>query len=273
MKITVFCGANNGKSELYKENAIEIKNRYLLDLYKQLKDKNIELENFNKENIKKAESTWKSEKKDLKAKQKTIVKKSDEWIKLDLMITEKEEEIKMLKLDFENRKKIEYEEPYSHFKTLTKGPQYQEVLYDIEFVIHVKADDKILSDIVEHKYDFVALGRSEDFIELVEMEYCTIIDNVTKGYMLPCGYSMLVNIDRVNENQFYQYLTLKDEERNADGSDMYGTVYYVAKDYYIKNGLRVFNRIPCLYSSGFVIDEDSENIGFDQDGGYLVDFN
>ena len=80
------------------------------------------------------------------------------------------------------------------------------------------------------------------------MEYCTIIDNVTKGYMLPCGYSMLVNIDRVNENQFYQYLTLKDEERNADGSDMYGTVYYVAKDYYIKNGLRVFNRIPCLYS-------------------------
>ena len=24
MKITVFCGANNGKSELYKENAIEL---------------------------------------------------------------------------------------------------------------------------------------------------------------------------------------------------------------------------------------------------------
>ena len=24
MRITVFCGANNGKSELYKENAIEL---------------------------------------------------------------------------------------------------------------------------------------------------------------------------------------------------------------------------------------------------------
>lgn len=271
--VEVAKGLNTTGNSFYKENTIEVKDRYLLDLYKKLKDKNAELEIFNKENVKEAERIWKTEKKDLKVKQKIFEKNSDEWKKLNLMINEKEEEIKKIKLDFANRKKSEYEEPYSHFKTLTKGPQYQEVLYDIELVIHVKADDKTLDDIMRHKYDFAALGRSEDFIELLEMEYCTIIDTVTKEHMLPWGYSMLVNIDKVKENQYYQHLTVKDEEINADGSDKYGTVYYVSKNYSIKNELRVFNRIPCLYSSGFIIDEDSENIGFDKDGGYLVDFN
>lgn len=271
--IEVAKGLNTTGNSFYKENTIEVKNRYLLDLYKKLKDKNVELEIFNKENIKKTESEWRTEKKYLKTKQTKFAKNSDDWSRLDLIISEKEKKIKALKLDFEDKKRREYEEPYSHFKTLTKGPQYQEVLYDVELVIHVKTDDKTLDDIMQHKYDFTALGRSEDFIELVEMKCCTITDNVTKEHMLPCGYSMLVNVDRIKENQFYQHLTLKDEETNADGSDMYGTVYYVTKDYSTNDGLRVFNRIPCLYSSGFAINKYSENIAFDKDGGYIVDFN
>lgn len=44
----------------------------------------------------------------------------------------------------------------------------QEVLYDVELVIHVKTDDETSNDILENIQNFVSLGRSEDFIELIE---------------------------------------------------------------------------------------------------------
>ena len=256
-----------------EERTIEVKNRGLLDLYKLLKKKGKELEDFNKNTIKSAEEKWKLEKKELKNKQKAFERNSKQWNDVKAIIDEGEKKIKKLKSDFEDKKKKEYDDLYSHFKILVKGPQYQEVLYDVELVIHIKSDEEVLNDIMYHKYDFVSLGRSEDFIELIEMEYCEVVDSVKEEHMLPNNYSMFINADRVNETQFYQHLEIDKREINADGSNVDGTIYYIAKDYSIKDDARVFNRIPCLYSSSFMIDSDSINIGFDQDGGYLVDFN
>ena len=116
------------------------------------------------------------------------------------------------------------------------------------------------------------LSHFEDFIELAEVEYCEVVNSVDNEYVLPKGYSMYVNIDRVCEEQYNQYFE-QDNMGNQSKVDSDGTVYYVAKRYVKQNGYREFDRIPCLYSSSFTIDEESENILFDKSGGYLVDFN
>lgn len=156
--------------------------------------------------------------------------------------------------------------PLDNFRTLTKGPQTQEVLYDVELVIHIVSDDKTLSDILEHKNDFVCLGRSEDFIELIEMKIVELQNFVDDECKISDGYSMYINLDKVeNENYILDY--------SSGARSAKGTVYYLSKDYTIKKGKREFNRIPCLYSSVVVIDKESKDVYYDYEGGYIVDLN
>ena len=262
--------ANN--ASFMKEELICVNNENLFNLYKSLKEKNHELESKRSKEIKPLKDAWKNEKKELKHSLKGLKKDSDEYNSINEVITNREEELNELIKKFEEQKYDEYTEPYSHFRTLTKGPQKQEVLYEVELIIHVCADEEVLQDIVNHKYDLVSLGRSEDFIELAEVEYCEVVNSVDSECVLPKGYSMYVNIDRVCEEQYNQYFE-QDNMGNQSKVDSDGTVYYVAKRYVKQNGYREFDRIPCLYSSSFTIDEESENILFDKSGGYLVDFN
>lgn len=37
-------------------------------------------------------------------------------------------------------------------------------------IIHVTADEEILGDILEHAYDLKAIGRSEDFVEVLDVQ-------------------------------------------------------------------------------------------------------
>ena len=50
-----------------------------------------------------------------------------------------------------------------------------------------------------------------------------------------------------------------------------GTVYYLNKNYEIIDGKRIFNKIPCLYSSNIGCDSSSGEV-VDQDG-YIVNLN
>lgn len=262
--------ANN--ASFMKEELICVNNENLFNLYKSLKEKNHELKSKRSKDIKPLEDAWKNEKKELKQRLKGLKKDSDEYNRINEVIANREEELNKLIKKFEEQVYHEYIEPYSHFRTLTKGPQKQEVLYDVELIIHVRADEKVLQDIVNHKYEFVSLGRSEDFIELAEMEYCEVVNSVDNECALPKGYSMYVNIDRVSEEQYNQYFE-EDNMGNQSEVDSDGTIYYVAKRYVKQNGYSKFDRIPCLYSSSFTINKESENILFDKSGGYLVDFN
>lgn len=269
--ITVAEAFANGASFM-NEKLININNEKLLKLYQHLKEKNIEFDKIKKEKIKPLELSWKKEKKESKSRLKTLQNNSTEYETLNKLIAEKEDEFNKINREFEEERYREYLEPYSHFRTLTKGPQKQEVLYDVELVIHVRAEDSVLQDIMNHRYDFVSLGRSEDFIELIEMEYCEIANSVEDEHSLPKGYSMFINIDRICENQYYQYFE-PDDWKYTTKVESAGTVYYVSKEYTKQKDYRLFNKIPCLYSSSFVIDEESKNILFDTSGGYLVDFN
>ena len=176
--------------------------------------------------------------------------------------------IQALKATFKEEYESSYKEPYSHFKTLTKGPQHQEVLYEVELVLHVRAEEAGLNDIMSHQHDFIALGRSEDFVELEEMKLVTLEEEIDEQLKLPPRYTMAVNMDRIEKGVYILYLAGDKEKQNAEG-----TVYYISKDYTIIGGQRVFNRIPCLYTSNISIDEESEGILWDSDGNYIVDFN
>ena len=253
--------ANGSSFETGK--TIRVINESLLQQYRDLKKASKRFDIEKKEMIDPIDKRWKEEKKRLKSDLKALDKESEAAQVLKQKISEEDKKLNEIKEAFEGRKKLEVEEPYRHFRTLTKGPWTQEVLYDLEWVIHVRAEEEILTDIVAHQYDFVSLGRSEDFVEIQDMSYVELENHVEGEYGLQPGYEMLVHTDHIDSNYSS---SLHNKEKNAEG-----TLYYVAKDYQIRNGKREFRRIPCVYSSGYVIDNDSENILFD--GTYFVDFN
>ena len=47
---------------------------------------------------------------------------------------------------------------------------------DIELVIHVKSDEKVLEDIIKNQHRFSSLGRSEDFVQVKEAEMVELED-------------------------------------------------------------------------------------------------
>ena len=190
---------------------------------------------------------------------------------MEKIIEEKDAEIKELKAAYKQELFQKVEEPLSHFKTLTKGIQTQEVLYDVELVLHISAKEPILKDILENQNNFVALGRSEDFIELLEMKEVELSSDINGDYKLPGDYSMYVNADCVNTDEGGMgdyFLTNEGGKKPAKG-----TIYYVAKDYVIEGKRRVFNKIACLYSSNIGIDESSKNALYEPEGGYIVNLN
>lgn len=255
----------NGSS-FENDKLIRVLNEDLHEMYKKLKLIGRQFDEEKKTIIKTKDKDWKAKKKELKKKLNSFDKKSDEAKALKKEIDDGDASIKSLKADFDERRKQEYEEPYSHFRTLTKGPQTQEVLYDLEWVIHVRADKAVLDDIINHKNDLISLGRSEDFIELQEITLVNLFAEVLEDeeIRLKPGYTMLVDADLANDDSYARFTVSK--EKNADG-----TVYYVSKDYVVENGKRRFNRIPCLYSSSYYIDDESEDIN--HDGEYIVNLN
>ena len=224
-----------------------------------------------KKEIDEIEKAWKKEKNKIKDKLKSLDSKSQEAVELKKTIYKRDNEIKEME---DGRKLEKYEkldEPKNHYKLLIKGVQTQEVLYDVELVIHVTADDDTLQDIIANQNNLVCLGRSEDFIELVEIKEVELSSNIDKTYELTDGYSMYVDISKINTDETGDedyFLTSGGSKKPAKG-----TIYYVSKDYRIEGKKRVFNKIPCLYSSYIAIDESSQNALCDIDGGYIVNLN
>ena len=145
------------------------------------------------------------------------------------------------------------------------------MLYDVELVIHISSDEEVLKDILENQNNLVSLGRSEDFIELLEMKEVELSQGIDGEYELSDGYYMYVNIDCINiENpeEGDYFLAREGTKKPAKG-----TIYYVSKDYKIEGKKRVFNKIPCLFSSIIGIGGDTKNYIYDPDGKYIVNLN
>lgn len=143
--------------------------------------------------------------------------------------------------------RVKYSEPFAKFRTLAKGPKYYEILCDIELVIHIVSDDDTMKDILENIGNLTAIGRGEDFVEVLECSETELCD---------------VDIDADFNNDFFDvYMPVRYFELNKDNMNLPsvsnkrsvgGTRYYISKDYTVeqlRGGVRKrkFNRVPVIF--------------------------
>lgn len=157
--------------------------------------------------------------------------------------------LKAVENKYKSIKEKRYTIPFSKYKTLTKAPKRYEILYGIEMIIHIVSDEKTMNDIIENIINMTAIGRSEDFIEVLDYTF-TDIKEVT-DIIKNTKYPAYIPVDTIEKNDNNLYIKeVGDDVRTG------GTKYWLNKDYTVENlkggyRKRVFNRVPVLYTSTY----------------------
>ena len=262
-------GLKGQGNSFYERKTVRINNEELYQKYVYLKNLKKEFDLEKEETISPQVNLLKDREKELKARQKGLDNKSEEFLMIKDQMSENKAKYKEIENNFKNRIQKEYEQPLSHYRTLVKAPKFQEVLYGVELVIHIQSDKKTIEDIIENINNLVCIGRSEDFVELIEIKEVELRKPKDQTGLKE-DYKIYVNIDNIStDEEGDRPFFLLDGQNRKEAK---GTVYYLNKDYTIIDNKRSFNKVPCLYSSSLTLDENSENVYIDEDG-YLTDFN
>ena len=229
------------------EKNIRVKNRELLEEFKNLK---VLKEKLEKENKIKTEE-FKTRKKELSDK--------DELKKIRI-------EEKKYKEEFKKIEEESYTKPYSQFRSIVKKPMFYELLNGIFLILHIKSDEKTLKDIENNIFNLQSIGRSEDFVEVVECKKVELqeFDNEVKSAE---GLTMYLNYNDFQEEKIFNL--------DVDGNIIKrGTKYYLDKNYKIINLKREFEKTLAIYSNYFKANKSSENVKIDEYNGIklLVNF-
>ena len=218
------------------EKNIRVKNRELLEEFKNLK---VLKEKLDQENKIKTEE-FKTRKKELYDK--------DELKKIRT-------EEKKYKEEFKKFEEEKYTKPYSQFRTIVKKPMFYELLNGIFLILHIKSDEKTLKDIENNIFNLQSLGRSEDFVEVIECKIVELqeFENEVKSAE---GLTAYLNYSNFQEEKIFNL----DVDGNIVKS---GTKYYLDKSYQIIDGKREFKKVIALYSNYFSANKSSENVKLD----------
>ena len=229
-----------------KKFTIQVHNEELLQEYCDLKKKNSE--------YKKKLEEFKVLKKEIADKKKKEDKKSEVFKQL----SEEEKKIKLEEEKYkEDFKKFEYEnytKPYSHFQNLVTSLKSYEILNDIFLILHIKSDEETLKDIENNIFNLQSLGRSEDFVEVIE---CKIVElqEFSKNKRL-YNFSMYLKNNDVTTKKI---LPLSVDEDHKAG----GTKYYLDKNYKLEKNKRIFTKIPVVYCNAVGAKNSSDNVKLD----------
>ena len=254
--------AVDDNANFLKEINIKVKNKELLEEFKNLK---VLKERLDGEKKKKIEEL-KKEKKELSDKKKGLDKKSNEYKelieKIENLKIEEDKYLKDLK-DYENKNFIE---PYSQYRTIVKKPMFYELLNGIFLILHIKSDEQTLKDIENNIFNLQSLGRSEDFVEVIE---CKIVElqEFNQEIKSSEGLTAYLNYNDFQEEKIFNL----DVDGNVVKS---GTKYYLDKYYKIVNLKREFEKTLAIYSNYFKANNSSENVKLDKynDLNLLVNF-
>lgn len=251
---------------------IQVHNKELLEEYRILKNLKNKIDEYKKGEYKEKVNEYKSKIKELSESKKKYDKKSDEFKK----IQEEEKAVKQEKKEFEDKVKgyeqRNYTEPVSKFRSLTTALRFYEVLDNIELVLHIKAKENVMNDIVENIYNLKAIGRSEDFVDVLECKIVELDEDIVLDEEISNEkYSAYLKYDDVLNEKIFS-----DDERKS----IVGTKYYLNKRYYIENGKRIFDInkedsiVKAVYTSKYFIEETSENVYIDREDNrdYIVNF-
>jgi CRISPR-associated protein Cas5t len=198
----------------------------------------------------------------LEEKQKKVDKESEIYNFTIFKISEIRKLIKIIKNKLDAFEYENYKKPYSKFFTLATAPKSYEILSELKLIIHIKTDENTMKIIEKNIYNLKALGRSEDFVDLIECKRISLFANI-KDTKISC-YSAYLNFDLVKNND----IMINSEENGIIKS---GTINFINKDYKIVDNKRIFNKKKVLYGSKYEVDEKSKNVYFD--GDYIVNFN
>lgn len=243
---------------------IQIYNQKLLEEYRRLKDLYDELAKFKKQRLEPVMELLKRRKKTLEEKKKVYKKNSIQYIRAE----KREKELKQIKEQIKERlqtfQKEQYESPISKFRTLTKSMKFYEILDDIELIIHVRAEEEVLKDIFEHRYEIKSIGRSEDFVSVEEAKMVNLLEDVDDE--VESEYSAYLNFALFRKEPSPIFI---DEKYGAGG-----TRYWLNKNYTIIDGKRKFEKKDVLYVSGYMVDRFVDGLYLDSDGEekYIVNF-
>jgi CRISPR-associated protein Cas5t len=248
----------------FKKNVtINIHNQELMQEYWQLRKLNDELTEYKNTRLKRLNDLFKKRKKTLVQKKKNVEKKSDAFMKL----TEREKEIKAKEKKINNQFKAfedkHYKQPISLYQSLTTSLKYYEILHEVKLIIHVKADEETLACINENIYCLKSLGRSEDFVDVLECEFVELVTEVEDEVVSP--YSAYLNADVVKCKEIR--LTKRDDIPAS------GTKYWINKNYTCENGYREFEKVKVVYASNYFVEEESGRIWIDVEKDLIVNFN
>lgn len=243
---------------------IQVHNEVLLKEYRDLKNLNDKIKEFKNKRIKKVQDLIKKRKKALADKKKIVDKKSDEY----KMLSQREKEIKQYDKIIKDRLKEyevnNYSKPISKYRSLTTSLKFYEILNNIELVIHIRSDKDTLNHILENIYNLKSIGRSEDFIDIIDAKIVTLVED--NDCEIESEYSAYLDYTSVINGKIYTKL--------ENGNTINGTKYYLNKDYKIKDDKRMFNKKKVVYASRYFIEETSEDILIDKDekNEYIVNF-
>ncbi len=253
---------NSQGSSFRKDITIQVYNKELIKEYRELKELNDRISDFKKLRLEPLKELLSQRKKSLSAKKKTSDKGSVEFENIDRRekeIKAKEKFILEKLKEFENKN---YDTPISNYQSLTTSLRYYEVLHDLKLIIHVRSDDETLQCIKDNIYNLKAIGRSEDFVDVLECEEIELSESVEKDMI--SQYSAYLNFDDVkNKNLFFG--------KEKYGIPASGTKYYINKVYSNEKGWRDFTKVKVVYASNYRIDDDSKNVYVDNE--YIVNFN
>lgn len=187
----------------------------------------------------------------LRAKQKNIDKQSDEYASITTDLEQLKSKKDSLLNDFKLEQEREYSTPYSYYASLTTSIKYYEVLYNVDLVIHVRSTANVLEDIYKNIHNLTAIGRSEDFVSNVQVEYVDCYDEESDEssaieQIFTCGYVM---------SEALQSKAIFYPKNAASVSEVptQGTKYYLNKNYTIEKGKRIFAKIAANYLSNYKI--------------------
>lgn len=229
--------ATEDNANFITEKNIRVKNRELLEEFKNLK---LLKEKLDKENKIKLEE-FKTRKKELSNK--------DELKKIRIEEKNYKEEFK--KIEYEN-----YTKPYSQYRTIVKKPMFYELLNNIFLILHIKSDGQTLKDIENNIFNLQSIGRGEDFVEVVECKKVELQEFDTEIKSAE-GLSIYLNYNDFQEEKIFNL----DVDGNVVKS---GTKYYLDKYYKIVNLKREFEKTLAIYSNYFKANNSSENVKLDE---------
>lgn len=254
--IRVAAAKKSQGNDFRKGITIDVLNQELLDEYRSLKVLNDEIGDFKKARLTPVLNRIKDRKKylsQMKKQEGLSDEERQQFSRREQILKRVESRIKQKMKVYEEKN---YQKPISCFRTLTTAPKHYEVLYDVDLVIHVSAEERILNCVYENIGNLTAIGRSEDFVQLESCDF-TELQEIDGEYS--CDHSAYIQTGVLEAVGF-------DISRQMDGKPTKGTRYLLNKNYTLSpdKKKRIFQKKLVVYLSGFAVYKPIEGVYVDK---------